>query len=145
MGQYHVVVNHDKKEYIHPHKFGSGLKLGEFGSEGRIGFALVFLLAEDDGGGGGDFHSDGEYCGHWAGDRIAIVGDYGSQIGDAVDSEGYPINCYRLCSDEINDYGLPDHLVAYNDISDDVIHDIQALDWDFAGIQSIDLSVSGWR
>ena len=29
MGQYHLTVNLDKHEFIHPHQLGDGLKLGE--------------------------------------------------------------------------------------------------------------------
>jgi len=29
MGQYYFIVNLDKKEYLHPHKLGDGLKLRE--------------------------------------------------------------------------------------------------------------------
>ena len=31
MGQYYLIANIDKKEYIHPHKFDDGMKLMEFG------------------------------------------------------------------------------------------------------------------
>ena len=31
MGQYYVIANLDKKEFLNPHKFGDGVKLMEFG------------------------------------------------------------------------------------------------------------------
>jgi len=31
MGQYFLILNLDKKEYLHPHKLGSGYKLWEIG------------------------------------------------------------------------------------------------------------------
>jgi hypothetical protein len=34
MGQYYLIVNLDKKQYLHPHRFGDGLKLLEFGASG---------------------------------------------------------------------------------------------------------------
>ena len=34
MGQYYLVVNLDKKEFLHPHKLGDGLKLMEFAASG---------------------------------------------------------------------------------------------------------------
>ena len=40
MGQYFKVLNLDKKEYLHPHCCGDGLKLMEFGGGRRI--ELVF-------------------------------------------------------------------------------------------------------
>lgn len=77
MGQYHVLVNFDKKEIIHPHTLGQGLKLWEqmWGPPG-VPFALHILLACSNGRGGGDFHVDSPLIGSWAGDRIAVVGDY---------------------------------------------------------------------
>jgi hypothetical protein len=90
MGQYHLIANLDKKQYLHPHRFGDGLKLMEFGcsSPGTM-TALAVLLAPqsaEGGRGGGDFHHDVEgIVGSWAGDRIAIVGDYAEE----GDKEGW--------------------------------------------------------
>lgn len=82
MGQYHYICNLDKHEYIHPHQMGDGLKLMEFGnsSSGAM-LGLALLLASANGRGGGDLHLDEEHpleeiVGSWAGDRIAIIGDY---------------------------------------------------------------------
>lgn len=67
MGQYHVPVNLDRMETINPHRFGDGIKLMEFGSSGYGTMAaLGYLLAGE---------------GRWAGQRIAIVGDY-AEAGD---------------------------------------------------------------
>lgn len=82
MGQYHLIVNLDKREFLHPHQFGDGLKLMEFGqSAGGTLTGLVVLLAAHNGRGGGDFvieHPEEQRYqpGCWAGDRILIVGDY---------------------------------------------------------------------
>ena len=98
MGQYFYVINLTKKEYLYPHKFGDGLKLMEFGASGRgtmLGLAL--LLRQSSEGGGGDYHGEHEYLGRWAGDQIAIVGDY----------------------DESNLYQIADE--SYTDISWDVL------------------------
>jgi hypothetical protein len=76
MGQYHKVFNLDKKEYIHGHRIGTGLKLME-----QVGFdkcaasAVWLLLAASNGRGGGDAKDHG-LIGRWAGDRIAVIGDY---------------------------------------------------------------------
>ena len=77
MGQYYYIVNCDKKQYLHPHKFGDGLKLLEFGcsSDGTM-TGLAVLLADGNGRGGGDLHSKNPIIGSWAGDRIVIAGDY---------------------------------------------------------------------
>ena len=77
MGQYYKICNLDQKEYLHPHKFGDGMKLLEFGcsSSGTM-TALAVLLAEGNGRGGGDLNYDHPLIGSWAGDRIVIMGDY---------------------------------------------------------------------
>jgi len=62
MGQYFYIVNLDKKEKIHPHKFNDGLKLGE---QSKSLLALSLLLATGEG-----------VKGRWCGDRIAFIGDY---------------------------------------------------------------------
>lgn len=77
MGQYWKVVNLDKHELIHPHALGCGLKLREMANTPYgVGSALIILCAAMPfPRGGGDF----EKCpavGRWAGDRIALVGDY---------------------------------------------------------------------
>ena len=46
MGQYYIIVNLDKKQFIHPHKFGDGIKLLEFAdSTPGTMTALAVLLA----------------------------------------------------------------------------------------------------
>ncbi len=79
MGQYHKVVNLDKREFLHPHKFDDGLKLLEFGcsSDGTMTALAILLAASCKGGarGGGDVDAP-KVAGRWAGDRIAIIGDY---------------------------------------------------------------------
>ena len=83
MGQYYLLVNVDKKEFLHPHKLGDGLKLMEFGnsSDGTM-LALALLLADGCGRGGGDYHAkkgskpDLALIGRWKNDRIVIAGDY---------------------------------------------------------------------
>jgi len=83
MGQYHYVLNFDKKEFLDPHRFGNGLQLMAFGtsSSGTL-TGLTLLLAASNGRGGGDFNVETPHpltaavTGRWAGDRVAIVGDY---------------------------------------------------------------------
>lgn len=124
MGQYYVVVNLDKRQFLHPHTFDNGLKLMEFGNSAQSTLlGLTVLLASGNGRGGGDFCTDGvppglaELVGSWAGDRIAIVGDYDDDgkffdqsgitedeiatIRDAHLAKAETFNVYNLCS-----YGL---------------------------------------
>lgn len=77
MGQYYFIVNLDKKQFIHPHKFGDGMKLMEFAcsSPGTM-TALAVLLSDGNGRGGGDLQSKNPIIGSWAGDRVVIAGDY---------------------------------------------------------------------
>lgn len=97
MGQYHYVCNKTKHEYLNPHGFGDGLKLMEFGmSAGGVMTALAILLASSNGRGGGDLRIDDDHAlievvGSWAGDEIAIIGDY-SEEGDIAgwDSKNNP-------------------------------------------------------
>lgn len=77
MGQYYVVANLDKRQYLNPHRFNDGAKLLEFGTNGDGTMCgLAILLADGNGRGGGDLHSDNPIIGSWAGDRIVIAGDY---------------------------------------------------------------------
>ena len=105
MGQYHQVVNLDKKQYLHPHKFGDGLKMMEFGSSGQgTMMGLTVLIACSHNRGGGDIRSDDPLLGSWSGDRIAIIGDY-SEENDIVG-----IDASTIYDDE-----------SYEDISDQVV------------------------
>lgn len=77
MGQYYLVVNVDKGEYLNPHRFGDGLKLLEFGSSASGTMTgLAVLLADGNNRGGGDLRTDHTIVGSWAGDRIVVAGDY---------------------------------------------------------------------
>lgn len=80
MGQYHIPINLTKREFINPHKLGSGLKLLEQAwTQPGTATSLILLLGVStgpDGRGGGDPRSGHPRIGSWGGDRIAIVGDY---------------------------------------------------------------------
>lgn len=106
MGQYWKVVNLTKREFIHPHRLGSGLKLWEIIANEPVGQALLILTAAmPEARGGGDLdstHVDGEkVVGRWAGDRIAIVGDYAEDDDLSNDYGDPPASViYSLCSEE---------------------------------------------
>lgn len=69
MGQYFLIVNVTKKQYLSPHDFGHGAKLLEFTpTGGGIMMALGLLLAEET-------DIPGKYS--WAGDNVIICGDWG--------------------------------------------------------------------
>lgn len=160
MGQYWLVVNLDKKEFIDPHKLGAGLKLwDQLAAHPGTGAALIVLCAAmPEPRGGGDFDLDKNWhgpertaamaagtldgvtpapmprdyptiakrtIGRWAGDRIALVGDY------AVDTDLAPEHgasaIYRRC-----------HNGEFADVSADVCAVIEhELEGKFRG--------DGWR
>ena len=74
MGQYFLLVNLDKKEYIAPHSLNSGAKFLEFIYYSDV---LFLLLRKSNEEGGGDIDTN-EYknAGRWAGDKIILIGDY---------------------------------------------------------------------
>jgi hypothetical protein len=109
MGQYWIPVNLDKKEYIDPHKLGAGLKLWEqlANTPGTAGALIVLCAAMPERRGGGDF-KESPTVGRWAGDRIALVGDY-AEDGD-LPLEFNASSIYEQCKDG----------GTYTDISDAV-------------------------
>ena len=89
MGQYHKIVNIDKKQYVNPCTLGEGYKLLEFGCTGTGTMTgLAILLACSNGRGGGDLYSNNNIIGSWAGDRLAIVGDYWER--EEAEASGIP-------------------------------------------------------
>lgn len=95
MGQYHIIVNLDKKETFSHYELGAGAKLREQAYTDTYTTAIMALLAASSGRGGGDFHDDEQVIGRWAGDRIAILGDY-CEPDDLVDE--YADEVYRSAS-----------------------------------------------
>ena len=77
MGQYYIIVNLSKGQYMKPHNLGDGAKLMEFAMAGEgIMAALAVLLVSGNGRCGGDLRCSSNLIGSWAGDRIVIAGDY---------------------------------------------------------------------
>ena len=103
MGQYFLIVNLDKKEYIDPDHLDGGPKLWEICAN-NTSRVIPYLLRQSTGRGGGDIGSRESYelykkytdedgntnwervnkeieeaysnAGRWAGDRVVVVGDY---------------------------------------------------------------------
>lgn len=126
MGQYWIPANLDKKEFINPHRLGSGLKLWEqLANPPGVGAALIILCAAmPEKRGGGDFDLDENWhgpertsgaepgpmpepypaiaaktIGRWAGDRIALVGDY-AEDSDLPDCPVPASQIYHKCRPE---------------------------------------------
>lgn len=59
MGQYHAIINADKRFAMQPRSLGNFYKIGEFSGSWATPAALFLLLSEG-----------------WAGERVFVVGDY---------------------------------------------------------------------
>ena len=84
MGQYHKIVNLTKREFIDSHGLSIGTKaLEQLLSGVSTQEALFLLLMCSNGRGGGDVRAEDPHglIGRWAGDRIAVIGDY-TEDGD---------------------------------------------------------------
>lgn len=77
MGQYHMLVNLDKREFVSPHGLGLGLKQREHNGafDGTLADALYFLTMTSPARGGGDY-AQTDISARWAGDRCVVLGDY---------------------------------------------------------------------
>jgi hypothetical protein len=147
MGQYWIPVNLDKREFVSPHKLGCGLKLAEqVGAEPGTGSALVILTAampQRRGGGDLDLNETDpkvarRTIGRWAGDRIAIVGDYAEDSDLAAEHRASRI--YGLCpmyEDEIRPADR-DSGALFTDVSSDVA---RVIEHELGGV----FSGNGWR
>ena len=144
MGQYHMVFNLDKQEYLHPHNLGAGLKSGEFGwpKMNTVGSAMIALMVCPEPRGGGDI--EGDEAGRWHGDRVVIVGDYAEDGDFASDERLSHLWCHTnlssppACSFTEN-YGLP-HCDAkqWADVSE-MAAKIMKREWGFT------LTGTGWK
>lgn len=86
-------MNLTKREFLHPHKLGSGLKLWEICASSASGVIPYLLRQSDEGGGGDQNDPKAKWCGHWAKDELSVVGDYDSSglYQEAFDEDKKPI------------------------------------------------------
>jgi hypothetical protein len=129
-------VNVTKRQYLHPHKFGAGLKLMEFSGQGdSLPQALCILLAHSNGRGGGDLANDfDKLAGSWAGDQIVVAGDYddpGLFVPEDLKGSNDPL--YRVAK------------LTFEDISDKIIALVAKGDSPYHPWAAMDLSDDGWR
>jgi len=117
MGQYFMLVNHTRKEFVSPWEVGAGAKLIEWCTGAQAGL-LPYLLRRSDGTGGGDVEpKDCEFAGRWAGDQVELVGDYDSSKGyKRALSEYKNISC--PLAKEYNQFMGPGWGVSYIDVSE---------------------------
>ena len=88
MGQYHKLINITKKEFVVGYDIGIlGKHYEQIGFEGSMADVLYCLMIAqgNDTRGGGDV-SGHKFIGRWAGDHVAIVGDY---YDDDIDKPEY--------------------------------------------------------
>jgi len=64
MGQYFMVVNKTRKEYIYGHPFGHGIKFSEHKGNNLMMEAFLHLIASG---------------GRWAGNEVELAGDYAKE------------------------------------------------------------------
>jgi hypothetical protein len=104
MGQYWKAVNLDKMESVNPHSMGNEAKLWEIlANHPTISDAVLILTANmPEPRGGGDLNPD-PVIGRWAGDRIAIVGDY-AEDGDLP---GMPMGAIYDNAEDITELVIP--------------------------------------
>jgi hypothetical protein len=69
MGQYYLLANLSKREYIHPHRLGAPAKLWEIAFNRRVAGVLLAATAIP------NDEDDHPFVGRWAGDQIIVVGD----------------------------------------------------------------------
>jgi hypothetical protein len=69
MGQYYLLANISKREYIHPHRLGAPAKLVEIAFDRRVAGVLLAATAI------ADRTLDYPFVGRWAGDQVIVVGD----------------------------------------------------------------------
>ncbi len=169
MGQYWLVCNLDKHEFIDPHKLGVGLKLGEQVGSGHGTPDALFILvaAMRERRGGGDFDWDSNYygperdmnkpghnidgalvveeyntiakrtIGRWAGDRIAVLGDYAEDTD--LQKKHKASKIYTMCRAGQRPDDYPDVISHWVDISEDVR---QVIEHECGGTFS---AGTGWR
>jgi len=107
MGQYYIIVNATRKEYINPSRCSSGIKMAEL-VQGKLSGILFYLTCDTTEKGGGDI--EGDYRGRWKGNRIYVVGDYHkSGMYKAILKgccKGYKDVSLALCNDYFSAIGL---------------------------------------
>jgi hypothetical protein len=149
MGQYWYPVNLDKKEFIDPHKLGAGLKLWEqlANHPGTAAALIVLCAAMPRPRGGGDLDMDENWhgpertdytgvgpmpdtypevakrtIGRWAGDRVALVGDYAKDDDLPLEFEASQI--YTRCNNAKYDSEPSEWVDVTNDVCAVLEHEL---------------------
>lgn len=116
MGQYHILVNLDKKEIVSPNGLGLGLKQYEHTAcEGSLSDAMYLLVMSSPAQGHGDLPLVEGVNGRWCGDRVVIVGDYTTQ--DSAPEIPYAETIYQIANETYKNI-TPDIRNAFETIFD---------------------------
>lgn len=78
MGQYYLLINEDKKEYVCPYCIDGVAKAFEWCANIWAGIIAYLILKTDSGGGGDPDWEKSKYAGKWAENRVMLIGDYDS-------------------------------------------------------------------
>lgn len=110
MGQYFILANLDKKEYLSSHMMGSGSKEIEICANYGLANVAMFMMAMGDTDGGA-------VRGRWAGDRVVLVGDYDkSGIYQDIKEENGWTDVSESTLDAFNDFiGMEDRKIHVPD------------------------------
>lgn len=111
MGQYHLLVNFDKKEFVTPRGLGLPNKQLEHTAvpAGGLDTALYVLMSCSPHRGGGDYSPvDGtRVLGRWVGDTVTVLGDY-TEPGDIPGRDDSIAFVWNVCQHyaEMQEAGL---------------------------------------
>lgn len=79
MGQYYVLANPVKREFLRPLTFGQATKLTNYFGQFGAMMGLAILIADGNGNGDWDAEDKPAIYGSWAGDPVVLAGDYGTR------------------------------------------------------------------
>lgn len=105
MGQYFLIRNMDKREFLSSYWFGLTSKLPGILRPGdgiMTGFGVLLALS------GSGWYSTGLLCGRWAADRIAIIGDY--YQGTVADQQINQDTWYEIASQHDGWVNISEHV-----------------------------------
>ena len=114
MGQYYLIANIDKKEFLNPHSLDNGAKLMEWSYQGNRMVNALFNLLQSD----------------WQGDRVYVVGDYADSSENYEEDNNW-LPTYNAVAKELGfkgkltengyEYTLHDHVYNnFKNISNEV-------------------------
>lgn len=118
MGQYWILVNLTKGEYVKP---VGGLKLCEIAGTPTMMWILTGLLADHSNGSGGGDLKEHPMIGRWAGDSVLFVGDYG-RPGEYIERVAKVLG--REFTEEEIDVTLYEYIQAYGADITEKAHDM---------------------